>query len=369
MTARRVLHVGKYLPPERGGMETSIYLISEGLSAIPALDVRLVGSNTSHRREHKQINKHFGTTKLSRIKELFSTPIVQGLDREIAEFDPDIIHLHLPNPFMSWALRKSKRPLVITYHCEILTYPTLLKCYAPILQSNLRAARKIIATSNEAIEFSPFLPSFKDKCAVVPLGTLPVSPKLEKSDTVKQIESQHGPGIVLFVGRLVPYKGLHHLIRAMQKVEGKLVVVGDGPLLSELQRLVAELGLTSKVAFLGSVSDETLEAYFRAARVVALTSLDEREAFGMCLIEALARGRPLVTTRVRSGVQFVNQDGATGFQVGVGDIPAISSALTRLLTDHALWERFSRQAKKHFHDHFAISAVARKYHEIYSEVL
>ena len=362
MTPTRVAHLGKYLPPVLGGMETSIYQICESITSLHDTKIRLIGSNTCNRREHFAVTSDLEISKLARITEVFSTPILRGLKQEIEEFNPQIIHLHLPNPYLSSVLRPEGRPLVITYHCEILTYPSLLKLYAPVLDATLKYASKIIATSEQSLEHSPYLQKHRDKCVVVPLG-------IQKNSSSVETDSVPAEKIVLFVGRLVQYKGLHDLIRAMKLVDGKLLIVGSGPLLQELQDLAASLGIKEKVSFLGAVPGEELETFYRKARVVALTSIDEREAFGMVLVEALSFGRPLLTTKIPSGVQFVNRDGVTGFQVEVGDVKAIASSISRLLTDQELWLRFSKQAKQHFNDNFEIGNIARAYRKIYDEVL
>src|SRR4051812_326867 len=137
MTRARIAHFGKFLPPVIGGMETSIYEICSNLSKLEDLNIRLIGANTENRREETKLSANFETTKLACMKQIFSTPIVRGISSEISNFDPDILHLHLPNPYISYFLKSPKKPLVITYHCEILTYPTLLKIYAPTLNRTL----------------------------------------------------------------------------------------------------------------------------------------------------------------------------------------------------------------------------------------
>lgn len=368
MSLIRVEHFGKFLPPVVGGMETSIYEICSSLSKLGNMQIRLVGANTENKRVHEVVNPNFETTKLANFREIFSTPILRGIRDEVADFDPQIIHLHLPNPYISYFLKSPKQPLVITYHCEILTYPTLLKMYSPILNQALSSASRIIATSEQVIDHSPFLKNYKSKCTVIPLG-IPRPALLESKVESEKIKSRHGQNLILFVGRLVPYKGLFDLISAMKTVEGKLLIAGNGPQKDELISFAKQNELEEKVEFLGFVSDHDLKNYFQAARIVALTSLDEREAFGMCLVEGLSYAKPLVTTRVPSGVQFVNKDGYSGLSADVGNVPQISQALSRLLTDPTLWQKFSNQAIEHFNKNFEIGAVAKEYQRVYREVL
>src|SRR6185295_4672597 len=109
---------------------------------------------------------------------------------------------------------------------------------------------------------------------------------------------------VLFVGRLVAYKGLDVLLRAMVDVPGSLALVGDGPLRESLQKLAQELGVADRVTFLGRVSDADRLAWFGRADVVVLPSVSRQEAFGMVQVEAMLTGRPVVSTSVPTGVPW-----------------------------------------------------------------
>ena len=149
---------------------------------------------------------------------------------------------------------------------------------------------------------------------------------------------------MLFVGRLVYYKGLEVLLDAMSRCGGSLVIVGEGPLEGALRSLVAGKGLGERVLFAGRVADADLPAFYQACDVFVLPSIARTEAFGVVQIEAMAAGRPVVSTNLPTGVPWVNQDGVSGLVVPPGDAAALGDALHRLLEDVALRQRLGEGA-------------------------
>lgn len=145
-------------------------------------------------------------------------------------------------------------------------------------------------------------------------------------------------GRVLFVGRVTRAKGLAELIRAVNAVEGcTLEVCGDGWWLPAARRLAERLGVSGRVRFLGWSSDSELsEAYERAA-VVAVPSIWP-EPFGIVGLEAMAHGRPVVASRT-GGIPDWLLDGVTGVLTPPGDFRALAAALERLLGDRELRAR------------------------------
>ncbi len=168
-----------------------------------------------------------------------------------------------------------------------------------------------------------------------------------------------GDGLLLFVGRIEPLKGLETLIRAIAlmreqglqcRVPHYLAVVGGDPSASgeninaemvRLQALRQELGMDELVLFLGKRAQDSLPYYYSAADVLIMPS--HYESFGMVALEAMACGTPVVASQV-GGLAFLVQDGVTGFVVPDGDPRALSERITRLLTEPGLREKLGVQA-------------------------
>lgn len=142
----------------------------------------------------------------------------------------------------------------------------------------------------------------------------------------------HGPkrgdGHILFVGRLVPYKGLDTLLRALAKVKDAppVWIAGAGPLGSELKSLARELRVDA--SFLGRVPDADLPALYRGARLTVLPSIGRQECFGITLLESMACGTPVLASDL-PGVRAVAAMGGT--IAPAGDVNAWSDALRMAL--------------------------------------
>ncbi len=141
--------------------------------------------------------------------------------------------------------------------------------------------------------------------------------------------------ILLFVGRLVPEKGLDVLIKAFPRVldngvSAKIVAVGEGPQKDEFQRLADNYGLGSKVHFAGHIDDWTLRALYRVADVTVVPS--RFEPFGIVALEAMAAHCPLVVSAVGGLNEIVDHDG-TGLKVSQNDPEALAWAITRIIRD------------------------------------
>ncbi len=152
------------------------------------------------------------------------------------------------------------------------------------------------------------------------------------------MQLKDGLPTVLFVGRLVPYKGVEFLIRALEDVKARLWIVGTGPLENSLKNLVREKGMADRVVFLGHVSDEDLVAYYHACDVFALPSITNQEMFGLVQLEAMACRKPVISTTVPTGVPWVNQHGKTGYTVTPGNSAELAHAIQRLLSSREFRE-------------------------------
>jgi glycosyltransferase involved in cell wall biosynthesis len=157
------------------------------------------------------------------------------------------------------------------------------------------------------------------------------------------------PKMVLYVGRLIPYKGCDYLLRAMAQLqqrqpEAHLVVIGDGTFRPELERLAGELGI--KCRFLGEQPQSEIHRWLDKARVFcgpSVTLADGMsEAFGNVFSEAQAMGVPVVSNR-HGGIPETMQEGVTGLLADERDVEMLSAHLLRYLEDDGFWAA-SREA-------------------------
>lgn len=152
------------------------------------------------------------------------------------------------------------------------------------------------------------------------------------------------------------------LIRS--KVPSKLLLVGDGPEMTVVCRLVSELGLDKQVLFLGK--QDKLEELYSLSDLILL--LSEKESFGLVLLEAMACGVPCIGTNI-GGIPEVIEDGKTGYTVELGDVEAVAEKAVGLLTNPALHKQFSEAGVKRAQSEFRSDIITAKYESIYLDLV
>jgi rhamnosyl/mannosyltransferase len=334
----KILELGKFYPPCRGGMETLLRTWSEGFARLGA-EVDCVVANTSASTVHEEING-VHVHRLASFGQLLSTSICPAYLTSAKRYSADVWHAHFPNPLADLACLSgdAHTPLVIHYHSDIVRQSGALKAYGRVVHRLLKRAKAIVVATPLHIEYSDWLKSYRDKCEIIPFGI--DLERFASNGRTAQVESLRasslGRPILLTIGRLVGYKGHTHLIKAAQQVDAVVWVVGTGPLEASLREQCRQDRVADRVQFWGSVPDRDLPAFLHACDVFVLPSVSPNEAFGLVQIEAMACGKPVVSCSLKSGVPFVNLDGITGLIVPPADSKALALALNRLVNDPAL---------------------------------
>ncbi len=368
----RVLQVASFYAPTIGGMETVLQTLAEGLVARGDSVTVLCASESA--RGADEVLAGVRVIRSPSLGKLLSQPMSLLLPVTLAKLAGsfDVVHLHMPNPLaeLATALLPRSLPVVVTYHADINRQRALRPLYAPVRNAILARCRRIVVPTENHIQFSEVLPSLRDKCVVVPFGIPPARYHLDAAARTfaDELRRRHGR-FVLFVGRLVYYKGLSTLVDGARDVDAPVVVVGDGPLRAETQRKIDELGLGPRVSLVGAVSQGELNAYLEACSILVLPSVSRAEGFGMTLLEGMLFGKPLVTTRLPSGVQLVNEDGVTGLQVQPSEPHALAAALNRLLGDEGLRVSMGAAARARLEQSFSLERMVSGYRTIYEEAL
>ena len=366
----RAVHVFKdFYPPTTGGIEQHMRLLCAGLARHIGVTV-LVPSRSTRR-----IEEHLEGVQVIRVPEFgryLSAPFCPSMAAELRRLAPDIMHLHFPNPTgdLAYLLSGCQAPVVITYHADIVKQRPFLWLYRPVFMRLDRHIRRIIVTSRDYAISSPFVSQYRDKCVVIPYGVDPESFALRdgEAESVERLRQRHGDRVVLFVGVLRYYKGLHVLLRAMQKVAGRLFVVGRGSRRAALEALAGKLGLADRVTCCGEVSESERRVLLHACDLFVLPSIDRSEAFGIAQLEAMACGKPVVSSDLPTGVRVVNRHGVTGLLVPPGDPDALAVALNRLLGDHELRTSLGRAARERVERDFTAERMVAQTLAVYDQV-
>jgi len=366
----RTVLVNKYYPPHVGGIEFHVRDLAEALAAA-GHQVRVIVCNGEHVHV-EEVASGVEIVRLARRTEIASTPIAHNFGRVLA-FEAeaaDLLHFHFPYPWAEaqWVLQKASKttPYVVTYHSDIVRQKRALRFYQPMLNRFLDRARLIIASSPQLIAGSPNLSVRAQKCRQVNFGLPTESIAHDQAAIARAAELRAAlPSgkIVLFVGRLVYYKGIDVLAQAIPQVpDAQFVVIGTGPERSLLEG-------TPRVHLIDYATDAELRAWYHAADVLTLPSTSPSEAFGLVQIEAHAAGTPVVSSDLPTGVTYANLDGVTGLTTKTGDAAALAAALNRLLTDDALRLKLGAQAQARALSDFSIQAMVAETTKVYEEAL
>lgn len=362
----RVLHVGKFYPPYRGGMESHLEDLSGKIKN--EVDLQVVVANTS-RQTVSAYENGVHVTRLGRWAHLAATSLCPGMPAAIYRSNADIVHLHWPNPaaVLAYLISGSRAPLVITYHSDVIRQRNLFKLFHPILQMLLQRSQVLITTSPGYAASSPVIQRWLSRCRTVPLGVDPDRFAQAPAAEVQTLRDTYGSRLIFAVGRMVYYKGFEHLISAMQHVQGTLLLAGAGPLRPSLEALAGRLQVADRVRFVGPVPD--VRPYYHACDVFVLPSIERTEAFGIVQVEAMACGKPVVNTQLDSGVPFVSLHGVTGLTVPPADPQQLATAIQTLLDDHELRLRLGTAARQRAQQEFSLDKMAADTLEIYRTLL
>jgi glycosyltransferase involved in cell wall biosynthesis len=365
----RVLHIYKDYFPVVGGMENHIRILARGAAA-RGLEVTVLATSPTRKTQIAEM-EGVRVVKAARLATVASTPISAALLSAVRDLQTDITHLHFPYPWGEMAhlaFGRSKRT-VITYHSDIVRQKNLLKPYLPFLRRLLARADRIIATSPNYVSSSPFLRDVAEKCTVIPLGIDLAGFQTPRAQEVGALRETYRPPLILFVGLLRYYKGLGYLLEAMKEVEATLLVVGSGPMLETWEADAEKLGVKDRVAFIGGVKDEFLPAFYQACDLFVLPASHRSEAFGVVQIEAMACGKPVVSTELGTGTSFVNLHEQTGLVVPPRDPHALAQALQQLLADEGLRLEMGARGRERATDEFSSEVMIDRVLDVYRDVL
>src|SRR5688572_9957281 len=355
----RVLHVGKFYPPVRGGMETILKFLCEAGGA--GVRSRVLVSNTRARTEHER--GRVEVTRVASFGRVGTVGVCPTLPLWMRRLAADLVVLHEPNPMGFWAylLARPKGRLVVWLHSELILDRWYYRIYRPFLRFALRRADRIVVSSPPLRERLGSAGG-RDRTVVIPYGidTEPLQSTAAVTARASAIRARYRGPLVLFVGRLVPYKGVDVLLRALPPSAGTLLVAGDGPLGASLRAVARALGLGDRVVFLGPVDEGELAALYHACDVFVLPSTGPNEAFGLVQLEAMACGKPVLSTDLPSGVPWVNQHRQTGLVVPPADAVALRAALDALLGDEPLRRKLGEAGRRRVEQEFTRAAMAAR---------
>ena len=393
-TAKKVLHIGKYFPPHVGGMETYLHDLMRTLATLNIRPSALVHQSqkslTSVEESFSANGSALPVVRAATWCRLLFTPISPAfpwvLHQLIKRDQPDVLHLHLPNPSAFWvlALPSARRlPWVAHWQSDVLTGESrwllrlAYRVYSQLESALLRRVDKVVVSSPPYLATSQPLAKVADKCVVIPLGIYDRFGDQTHNDSavVRASEDKSSSATgrtlnVLAIGRMSHYKGFDILLKAIAKTEGiTLDLVGHGELTRPLESLTESLNLSKRVHFHGLLDDNARDTLLSRCDCLCLPSTDRAESFGMVLLEAISAAKACVVSDVEgSGMSWLVEDGETGLVTPANGVDGLARALCQLRDEPNLAVRLGLKGRQKFLTELTIEASAEAIRDLYHDL-
>lgn len=369
----RVLHFYKtYYPDSYGGIEQFIFQLCKGTAQYGIASEVLTLSPKPHEFPIEFSGHRVHQAKLD--FQVASTGFSLSAFRKFSGLasQADVVHLHYPWPFMDivhFATRHGK-PTVVTYHSDIVRQQTLLKLYRPLKNHFFDSVDRIVATSPNYLATSSVLNRFRQKVVEITYGldksTYPPAPMARLESWREKLGGMRR--FFIFVGMLRYYKGLHILLDALEGVNYPVVIVGSGPVESELREHASRLGLRN-IHFLGAVSDEDKVALLQLSYAIVFPSHLRSEAFGISLLEGAMFGKPMISSEIGTGTSYININGETGLVVPPSNPSAFRDAMSFLWVHPDVATEMGARAEARYWELFTAEKMAASYANLYRDVV
>ncbi len=366
----KILHIAKFnILSHPGGIERFIKDLVL-FQADKNLKIKVLCFNNKNKIEH------FKNVEIFSVKIDFNVsyaPISikynKILNDILCEFNPDIIHIHMPNSMpLFFNFKNIKSKIVLQWQSDVFFTKNnyllsfLYNFYKIFENRLLKKADIIIASSEEYFSYSKPLKRFKDKVVVIPLGI---------KSYKKNFDIEYGD-FFLSIGRFTYYKGFKYLIDAMSYLDDKykLIIAGDGEEFNNIKNYIKEKRVENRVKLTGRISEDYKTELLSKCRFFCLPSIERTEAFGISLLEAMQFKKPLITTKIPgSGVNFVNINNETGLTVPIKDSKSLANAIENLYNNLELCKKLGENAYIRFKNNFTIDKCGEKVINLYLKII
>jgi glycosyltransferase involved in cell wall biosynthesis len=373
--------VAPYYAPHVGGVESHVhdmakYMVDQGD------DVTVLTSRYDKHLPALERREGIIVRRVPTVVEALRTPFMPRVHQEVLDGDWDIVHSHTPPPFTAYfactAAEARGIPHVLTYHCDDeITLPAIGPVLVALYRESLGRwtlahSTQVVVSTESYARTSRLVWRYDPEVIGAAIDAKRFSPMVDGSKVREHLripppEEGH---MVLYVGRLVPHKGVEFLLEAVPKLRpsAHLVVVGTGPWGDTLEKRARMMGVADRVTFAGAVPFPELPQYYRAADVTVLPSISRLEAFGLVGLEGMASERPVVLSDI-PGVREVIEDGVEGFHSRPVDPDDIAEKVNTLLDDPHLRAEMGQRGRKRVLDKFTADVVGKQFRDIYLRIL
>lgn len=306
----KVVQLSKFYPPAVGGIENNVRQVAR-MVVRGGGEAIVIASNHDYTRRRTTTEDDAGVhvLRLPTLGRVLSLPLTIGWIRALRrQRRGAVLHLHAPNPLAEFAclMAAGGRPIVITDHGLVQGNKPASGLRAAMYRALLKRSSAIVTYTQSFADASPEVSRFRQKVRVIPhaMDAAEFGASGAVMARVETIRKGDPRAVVLFVGRLVHYKGLHILLEAFDEVRtpSRLIIVGGGPEGTRLKEMAGRMKRSADVEFVGEVAHGEVAPYYHAAAVLALPALSAQESFGQAVLEAALCGVPTIATDRKSVV-------------------------------------------------------------------
>ncbi|MBI4122554.1 MAG: glycosyltransferase family 4 protein [Parcubacteria group bacterium] len=296
--------------------------------------------------------------------------------RAVEQFKPDIIHYHhlgLLSMLARYIHDLTNINYIATTHGSDLKHLKDDRRFYNMTVHSVRDAKRITAVSGHTRRW--FLDMFEGqslyelsrKTNIIP-GGINIEDHRKKQRT-KSIDNRYGLAekkVALFVGRLTPEKGVEYIVRAAAKIQGEVLIIGDGPEMKKLRSLKRSLGLQNvhMLGYIGQSGAERLKKLYARADVLIAPSVWD-EPLGLVILEAMVYQAPVVVTR-KGGIPLAVKDGVNGLFVKPRNATDIAEKVNMLFNDAERNKTMGEQARRIVEEKFTWQIISDKFIAIYT---
>lgn len=378
----KILQVAPYFIPYSGGQEKYIHNLSKYLSKM-GHTVHVITSNYPKGKTFEEID---GITveRHNVLVRILRNPIAPGfLKIKQLKNNFDVVHIHNEHSFSSlltaYFKLKNNLPLILTNHGQLQFDSFLFDSFEKIYNKSIgrcifKICDKIVALSHSDAKYISSFGTNKEKIIILPnaIDIEEFQPYISKScsDFLQKYKID-GKKIILFVGQIIPRKGIEYLIKSIKYImkmhsEKNIVclIIGKGEAMKKMKKIVKKLDLEEFIIFTGEITLNELVSAYESADVYVLPSLSE--GLPTTILEALYFGLPVVATDI-PGIRDHFKDFA--LLVPPRDETELAKALIKLLNDQDLANTLSKNGKELVATNYTWNVVAGQHIEVYKNLI
>ena len=293
----------------------------------------------------------------------------------ISKHKIDVLHVHyaIPHAYAAYMAKKILKengyniPIITTLHGTDITLVGNNPFYKPAVTFSINKSDIVTCVSKSLMEDTREFFGIKREIKVIP-NFIDIDKYAKKHNLCQgNMLAQDDEKIIVHVSNFRPLKRIIDVLKIFekinQKINSKLIMVGDGPDKKKAKEFLRKNNLKNKVIFLGKTNE--VDEILCSSDLFLLPS--EKESFGLAALEAMALKVPVISTNT-GGLKDLNINGNSGYTSDIGDIDSMAKNAIKILSDDSLEKKYRNQAFENAKK-YDIKTVIPLYEKIYDEAL